>query len=61
MDKEILNKMSLRQVMEFTRSIPINEGGLEIFLEKIVSEIECLKKRFDEMYKNDKSFDPPKE
>jgi len=42
--KDIKNS-SLREVMNLTRNIPIQEGGLAVFLEKIVEEIEYLKKQ----------------
>lgn len=36
-------EMSLKQVLEYTRDIPIDAGGLGIILQKIVDEIEELK------------------
>lgn len=41
-DKTEIDKMTLREVMEFSRKIPIRDGGLEILIEKIVSAIEEL-------------------
>lgn len=42
MDKESINKMTLREVFDFTKYLPIRDGALEILIEKIVSEIENL-------------------
>jgi hypothetical protein len=39
-DKLELEKMSLRDVLEYTRNLSLREGGLSIFLEKLVSTIE---------------------
>jgi len=36
--------MTLREVMEYTRHLRIRDGGLSIFLEKMVSEIEDIQK-----------------
>jgi hypothetical protein len=52
MDKEKLNKMTLRQVMEYTKDISINDGGLSILFEKIVSEIEYLERMFNGIHKH---------
>jgi len=41
---EKYKKMSLREVMEITRNMPISEGGLAIFLEKMVEIIENLER-----------------
>jgi hypothetical protein len=51
MNQDQLKKMSLRQVMDYTKTIPINEGALTIFFEKLVSEIEFLNRMFDLMHK----------
>ena len=45
MDKEKINKMTLREVMEYTKNISIQEGGLSILIEKIVSEIEDIERK----------------
>jgi len=39
-----IENMTLREVMELTKGITINNGGLEILIEKIVSSIEKLEK-----------------
>jgi len=39
-----IENMTLREVMEITKGITINNGGLEILIEKIVSSIEKLEK-----------------
>jgi hypothetical protein len=39
-----IEKMTLREVMELTKSMPIRDGGLAILIEKIVSSIEKLEK-----------------
>jgi len=43
-----LNKITIREVMEYTRDIPIIDGGLALILEKIVMEIEKLQEKTDE-------------
>lgn len=37
-----MNKMSLREVFENSKKIPISNGGLTLIIEKIILEIECL-------------------
>ncbi len=51
MDKEKQNKMTLREIMEYTKDIPINEGGLSIFFEKLVTEIEYLERMLNGIHK----------
>ena len=48
MKKEQLDKMSTREVLEYTRNLLISEGGLSIILERIVSDIEKLQKTKNE-------------
>jgi hypothetical protein len=36
--------MSLREVMDYTRTISIHEGGMVIFMGRMVAEIEKLQK-----------------
>lgn len=42
MNKEDLDKMTIRQIFEISKNIPIKEGGLGFILEKIVMCIEEL-------------------
>lgn len=42
LNKEQIDKMTLREVMEYTKGIPIKDGALCIVFEKIVWEIERL-------------------
>lgn len=51
MDKEKLEKMTLREVFEYTKYIPIAQGGLAIFFEKLVSHLEYLEKRIEDTKK----------
>lgn len=43
--QELAKKMNLVEILEFTRGMTLRDGGLSILLEKIVEEIEKLKKR----------------
>lgn len=45
MDQKNIEKMSLKEVMEYTKNLPIYEGGLSILLERIIDEIEELKNK----------------
>ena len=49
--KDELEKMTLRQVMEYTRNLPIREGSLEIIFGKIISKIEELERIVEERNK----------
>lgn len=43
--------LTLKEVFEKTKSIPINEGGLSLILEKIVMEIQQIKEANHEIIK----------
>ncbi len=43
MTKDELNKMTFREVMEYTKNMLISEGSLVIMFEKIALEMENLR------------------
>jgi hypothetical protein len=48
---EELQEMTLREIMEYSRRIPIKDGGLQILLERIVEEIEKQQIRMDKLFR----------
>lgn len=46
-----IDKMTLREVMLYTKDIPLKDGGLLIFFEKLVSEIEYLERMLNGIHK----------
>lgn len=41
---KLSKNMSLRETMEFSKTLSVSEGGAEVIIEKIVDEIEDLKR-----------------
>lgn len=52
MNDDELSKKTLREVLEYTRNIPIRNGGISIFFEKLVQEIEYLEKMIGGIHKH---------
>lgn len=48
---EVMNRhdQNLRELMEYTRKIPISEGGLATLIERMVSEIEIMQERVSKL------------
>lgn len=44
-NQRLAENMTLREVLEFTREVPLQQGGLIILLERLVEEIEKLKSK----------------
>ena len=45
------SKMTLREVVEYSRDIPFTQGGLSMILEKIILEIEALQSQVKKLEK----------
>lgn len=43
--KDLSKKMTVREIMEWSRNIPIRQGGLDILMERIVFELEEINKK----------------
>ena len=45
--KVFIETRTLQEIVEYTRNMPILEGGLAIMIEKLVWEIELLKSKIE--------------